>query len=157
MITDFKNNKTTEGANKGGLCSFRFCPLSYVDVMPMATGGEYLGTITFESGKGWLTGYATYDTLDWDEQPQGGGLYEPKLKGFCPIDEPDNVAMFEEMKADRFLILAKDRHGREVLSGAIDAGLVFDFRRGKGGRGNNLHGQFFEFGGVILPRPSYYY
>ncbi len=157
MITDFKNNKQTEQSNKSGLCSFKFCPVSFVDQMPLASDGAYIDPITFHSGKNWLNGYATYDTLLWDEDPQGGGLFAPSLKGFCPTDEPDNVALFTAMRAERFLILAKDRHGREVLSGNIQHGLIFNFKRTKGNRANNAQGQMFEFGGIVLPWPSYYY
>lgn len=156
-ITNFRKNPSYENGNKGGLQSFRFCPVEWVDVMPMVADGAYLTTITFVATRGWLTGYASKDTLLWDEEPQGGNLYKPVLKGFCPTDEKVNLALFELMKGKQFLVLAKDMHDREVLCGKPDSGLIFSFKRGKGNRGNNHHGQDFEFGGVALPWPGYYY
>jgi hypothetical protein len=156
-ITNFKQNLSTEGFNKGGVCSFKFCPVEWVETMPLAADGIYIDTITFITGKDWLVGYGTLDTVSWDEDSQGDQLYKPLLKGFVPTDEEDNVALFEAMKGKQYLILATDRHGREVLSGRPDAGLVFGFKRSKGMRQDNKHGQVFEFGGVVLPWPSYYY
>jgi hypothetical protein len=155
-ITNFKENPLTERANKGGLCSFQFAPVEWVETMPLAADGEYLGTVDFISGKTWLSGYATKDTLNWVEE-ENNELYKPALKGFCPTDEPDNLALFASMKKTTYIILCKDRHGRYVLSGKPDGGLFFTFKRSKGNIGDNHHGQDFEFGGAVLPWPSYYY
>lgn len=156
-ITSFQNNKTTEGGSKGGLCNFRFCPVEWVETMPLVADGEYIDTIVFTSGKDWLTGYAAADTLLWNEEPVGNNLYKPLLKGYSPIDEDVNLSLFEQMNGKEFLVLAEDRHGRLVLSGVPSAGLKFSYSRSKGTRQNNLNGMDYEFGNVVLPWPSYYY
>lgn len=157
MITDFYNSKATEGYNKGGVCSFKFAPCSDIDALPRVADAQYLGTVTFKSGKTWLNGYAAYDTLDFDENPKGAGLYQPVLRGLSLVDEPNNLALFERMQSERFIILVKDRHGREVIAGTLKRGLKFTFKRTKGKRTNNNHGIEFEFGGRIYPWPAYYY
>lgn len=105
-------------SNLGGCKSFKFAPESYISSIGIATNLN-ITTITFESGYDWLTGYATFESLKFEEKQKNsrnGVQYDIIISGFIPKDNSTDLVNLNEMKSKKFIVVVEDNNNNERIA-----------------------------------------
>ncbi|MBS7565102.1 hypothetical protein KHS38_11865 [Mucilaginibacter sp. Bleaf8] len=157
MITDFPS---IERAYLPGLVSFAFIPSQYIQTLPPVSQGTITQLVKLRSADRFLNGLSVIRKLSFDEEgatDDNGTIYNWKVTGFYPGDDPAAAALFAEMEADhiRHLVIAKDHAGRRRLIG-YNAPLTFTAVFNSGIEPGDAIGYTFTFTGRGKQRAPLY-
>jgi len=156
MLTDFPSKKPY---NPGGYNAFQFIPYYNVEAYPMIANSQVLVPLELSPGAAWLTGYATMETLSYDEAPQrdeAGPYYTLTVSGFVPGDTQGLIDLVHQMQSQRFIVLVHDSLGKQRLVGTPRAPLDFAAAFGSGKMRADQKGFNITFSGVsTFPSPVY--
>jgi len=134
MITSFPSKWLY---NPGGLRHFKFMPAYQVINQPLIRDSEITEPFTFSPGLSWLDGYATAETLNFNEpgtDSENGTIYDPEISGFVPGDKLDLIRLMSKMDRQPFLVLITDALGQLRVCGSHGYPLTFlsSFNSGTG-------------------------
>lgn len=156
MVTDITR---IEGQNTGGNKEFYFAPIQDVDTIPLASGREISGSITFKAGKGWLKCVCSDESRGYGENQKAsehGSIYTISISGFVRSDSTSVRSNLDLMTYMRFIALVKDNNNQQRLVGNFFEQLDFSFTFAGGSRIADLRGYQIEFSGdFTLPAPIY--
>lgn len=156
MISSFPTKKPY---NPGGYHSFRFTPAYLVTAFPMISNARAIVPLSFTAGNDWLQGYATTETLTYDEEPVNDGngtYYNYTVAGFVPGDLADLIYLVSAMEKMRHIVLIRDTAGILRLVGSPAAPLDFIATYGSGAARTDQKGFNFKFTGSSLYRSPVY-
>jgi hypothetical protein len=156
MISDFPAKKDY---NPGGYLSFQFAPAQLVASFPMIANSKTVVPVAFLAGYDWFNGYATTETLVFNEEPafdEGGTYYNITVTGFAPGDKPELVDLIGLMADNRFILQVKDTAKINRLVGTPKSPLDFSATFGSGGARADQKGFTFNFTGQALYRAPVY-
>src|ERR1700754_3213781 len=125
MISNFPAKKAY---NPGGYKSFQFIPYYQVSGFPAITAMKNLSQVIFYETYDWLNGYATAETLSYDEEytpDENGGFYDLTITGFIPGDQVDLIDIMDTMPFNRFIVMILDTKGVTRLVGSTSTPLDF--------------------------------
>lgn len=131
----------------GGIQTFWFVPVNDVAALGDIILNE-LQSITFETDKDWLTGYAVYDSKQFSEdkkENKSGIRFLRSLKMFYPGFDLAAVNQMQEMQLTQFICAYKDFNGLYKLAGTLDNPLNFKYKLITGKTGSNAQGYDMEF------------
>lgn len=132
MITDFPKKKYY---NLAGLRSFQFVHVSEVFQYPIFRDGKAFGDLQLIGDLQLKAGYATYETLEFAENPvnsPNGVYYEQEITGFAPGDAAEMLDVISNMEDNEFVVLITDARGQRRIVGGYGYPLIFlsDFTTG---------------------------
>lgn len=157
MITNFPDKKPY---NLGGYLSFIFSPVQYISGYTRSLAGNVQSAlVAFSAGAGWLTGYATRETLAYTEETQlddNGNYYNLTVAGFVPGDKPELEQILAEMEMRRHLVVLKDPAGILRIIGSKAQPLDFSASFGSGAARADQKGYTFKFTGASSVRAPQY-
>ena len=107
-----------------------------------------LQSITFETDKDWLTGYAVYDSKQFSEdkkENKTGIRFLRSLKMFYPGFNVAVINQMAEMHTTQFLVAYKDFNGLYKIAGTLENPLNFKYKLATGKDGSNAQGYDMEF------------
>lgn len=115
--------------NPGGLGSFYFVPKYEIDRFPKVANGMAQQHVTFKNSSYWYLGYASSDSLEFDEKSQtsdNGRYFDVNLDGAYPGDFLEIVALFNEMGnfTISYVLVFVDHLGKQRIAG-LDGDLFF--------------------------------
>lgn len=145
MITNFPKKKSY---NPGGLRSFRFVPRSWILGYPPIINNKITGEVTLLPGREWLTGYATAETLAFEENGKdspNGVYYDQSIPGFAPGDHEDLLDLIQSMEGNEFVALVVDARGQTRLVGGYGYPLKFISDYSSGTMRSDGKGFSYEF------------
>lgn len=125
MIGNFPNKPLY---NPGGYRSFLFIPRNDVATYPLVNNGSSILPLGLQQFGAWYNGYATYETLQYSEEPETnehGTFYKPLLTGFLPGDSASHISLMQNMEQQLFLVLLTDAKGFKRLIGTPSNPLIF--------------------------------
>jgi hypothetical protein len=130
-----------------------------VQSYPMISNARALVPVGTWSDIPWFQGYATRETLVYEEEPQNTGngeYYIQTITGFAPGDRPELIDLMESMPYTKYLTLIKDPLAKLRLVGTPIMPLTFSAKFSTGGLRSDQKGFFFKFTGESLKRaPAY--
>jgi hypothetical protein len=125
----------------------------------MISDGSAIVAAALSGSSSWYDGYATRETLSFEEEPQndGHGSYlKPIISGFVPGEAASLISVMDSMPLYRFLVIIKDPLGRQRLVGSPVMPLNFSAKFGSGTARPDAKGFNFKFYGDSLnPAPVY--
>ena len=126
--------------------------------MPAATNHVINTAITIVNA--WLQGYATYETLQFTEEPiksSHGESYRQTLSGFIPGESAELAALIYSMEQTKdFVLLITDNRGNTRVAGSNAMPLEFSASFSSGDQRSATKGYSFKFTGDSLTRaPTY--
>jgi len=125
----------------------------------MISNGSALVPVSLVNSAVWLKGYATRETLSFDEETQvneHGTYYTPVISGLAPGEAAPLIDIIENMPLQRFLVIIKDPLGRQRLVGSPMMPLNFSAKFGSGSARPDAKGFNFKFYGESLNRAPVY-
>lgn len=132
--------------NMGGGASFRFTAISNIDTWPLAIDNEITAPIVFVDDALVFEGYATEDSLDFNEQYDANSmLYNSTLAGRTPIVSSAQTTIFRKMAGTHLICFYTDNNGVERIMGSPKNPCLFTFGNGSGQAGGTANGYSFSF------------
>ena len=131
----------------GGIQKYWFVPVNDVAALGDIILNE-LQSITFETDKDWITGYAVYDSKQFSEdkkENKTGIRFLRSLKMFYPGFDLAAVNQMAEMHTTQFLVAYKDFNGLYKVAGTLENPLNFKYKLATGKDGSNAQGYDIEF------------
>lgn len=154
MITSFIE---FENESMGGCESFRFIPVNHTQSLADAVNSVTASLPVAKTGKSILTGLAVMDTLSFSEgqeETNAGPFFKTLIKGFVPKLSVAYIALFNELKQGRHIVIIKDNNGLERICGTITHGLKFTFDQDTKDAPSGANGISFKFyGDFTEPSP----
>lgn len=147
------------GDNIGGVHKFWFIPARQVDSIPEPNGQVIDQDIVLKSGAAFYEGYSTLETLRFEEdheKSEHGNFYEQVLGGFYPKESPGVTQQFEEMAADRFIVIFQDNNNYYKLLGSLENPLRFEADMDTTDTPGGRNGYTFEFRREADKRAPFY-
>lgn len=145
--------------NMPGNSSFQFCPSIGIDSIPDIEDCEITTAITFKTGYSWYNGVSISKQLEFDEKEsskKAGNIFSRYVKGFYPKQSKEILALFNEMKNQKFILKIMDNNGYYRIVGNLEAPLRFNFSAKTGSLKSGVNGYSFMFD-VEAPEPSPFY
>jgi hypothetical protein len=156
MINNFPVHKTY---TPGGYASFRFLSHNLVTTYPMISEGKALVPVATENNVAFFDGYATRETLNYEEEPVDNGngtYYNLTVSGFVPGEAAALIDLMETLAYYRHLVIVKDPLGLQRLVGSPAAPLDFQAKFNSGTARPDSKGFNFKFTGQSLYRSPVY-
>lgn len=155
MITNFP---ALAAHNSGGYSSFKFIPSIYITAFPSATNHIISAAVTTLSA--WLDGYATYETLKFEEETiksSHGESYRPEISGFIPGESAElTQLLFEMEQIKKFVVQITNNRGKIRIVGSPGMPLEFASDFNSGSERISSKGFTFKFAGDSLNRAPFY-
>ncbi len=155
MIIDFPE---FDNESMGGCSSFQFIPVKHTQSLANPVDCVIPSMPVPISGKSITNGLSIMDTLSFNEKPvdhDAGSFFKTEISGFVPKLTPGYLALFNEMRRYRHIVMPTDNNGCVHVCGTLTLGLKFSFERDTketpaGGNGF----QFKFYGEFIEPSPT---
>jgi len=156
MITNFPANPKQ---NLGGLSSFQFVPAFQVITFPQVINNALITALTLFTGKTWLNGYATHESLRFREtvkDSEQGDVFEQLITGFMPGDSHELKTLIAEMEqVKKFFVIVNDRSLKKLVGYPLEP-LEFSADFDSGGQRSDAKGYNFKFAGrSVFRAPKY--
>ncbi|MGY4385660.1 hypothetical protein ACVWYN_002706 [Pedobacter sp. UYP24] len=156
MISNFPTKKLS---NLGGLKGFKFIPSFHISVAPPISEGVITSAIVLQPGKSWLNGYATPETLEYNEEAKdsdNGVIFTCHLSGFVPGDFPELNSLLNTMAGLPFCVQFYNAKNELRIAGTQGQPLIFSYTFKSGSARSDSKGYQFEFlGESICSAPAY--
>jgi hypothetical protein len=156
MFSNFPTKKLT---NLGGLRSFKFIPDHYLLTYPVIRDGQITSALSILPGKTWFEGYATPETLDFNEDitdSENGPVVKQIISGFVPGDDPVLVNLLRKMVGVSFCVQFTNPKNEVRIAGTNGYPLTFSSKYSSGSARADSKGFRFEFSGEsIYSAPAY--
>jgi hypothetical protein len=154
MITDFPE---FENESMGGNISFQFIPINNTQSISDAVSCAVAALPTPKGGKSILDGLAILGTLSFIEkmdETAAGHYYKTEIKGFVPYLSAAYLALFNEMKQARHIVMPTDSNGKVRVCGTLTNGMKFTFDQDTKEAASGANGFSFMFSGQFTePSP----
>jgi len=137
-----------EPYNIGGCQDFKFIPANQFPSILIPANLEVNTAISIPNPHRWLFGYATYNTLLFEEKQEeslSGYLFLTSITGFYPKITPSILSQLHLMTKEHFIVLLTDRNGITRLCGTKDNPLIFTFHQTSGTAVSDRPGISFTF------------
>lgn len=149
MIRSFPRYRGSD--NLGGIQqAFYFLAVSEIERLPVLLKGIRSGAIQTVGGTKWHVGYATMETLLYQEpqtREHAGTIWSAELSGICPQDSELLRNLFEEMSLQKFVVIFRDSNGRTKIAGSLEEPLQFSYSPTTGDKVETLNAYSFRFHG----------
>ena len=132
----------------GGCESFLFTPKNYVNKIPKAANYVISSAIEMLPGYSLLGGIALRDTLQFketEESTESGSKYKTQITGMVPKLTPEYLALFEEMKQYRHIVIISDNNQNKMICGKMRAGMKFTYSSDSSKSPSGVSGYQFSF------------
>ncbi|HEY0056296.1 MAG TPA: hypothetical protein VGB63_13145 [Pedobacter sp.] len=142
--------------NRGGYLKFDFIP--YYDILSfpaIINNTVKRNQILLHAGKSWYQGYATNQTLQFNDSPEktnNGTYFILKVAGLVPGDKPELTNLLFEMESTHFVVRLTDTRGKIKIIGSPTFPLEFKANFNSGDQRNSGKGYAIEFFGNALHR-----
>lgn len=116
--------------NFGSLRFFRFAPLVDLVSVDRPRSFEVHGPVNFQSGKDWLNGYASQDSIGLSiegMEAAGGPFCRFSMSFFVPQLSIENSRNFDEMVQHRFILDILDMNLKRRIVGDHRDGVAFKY------------------------------
>lgn len=155
MITDFPAKPVY---NQGGYSTFKFIPHLFITSFPAAVN-HVISTAIITSSP-WLNGYATYETLQFNEEDIKSGhgkSYRAQISGFIPGEYPElTQLLFEMEQMEKFVVQLRNSQGKIRIIGSPERPLEFSSVFSSGDQRSSAKGYTLKFTGDELNRAPFY-
>lgn len=115
----------------GGIDSFKFVEAAGVDIFPADNDLEINeSAIILKPGYAWQTGYADFNTLQFDEDPintPNGVVVGSDFKGFLPDDLLSNMRSLQHSFNKKYILVFKTHQGTSRVVGTPEDPCAFSF------------------------------
>jgi len=137
-----------DNESMGGCESFRFIPCKHTQSEAIPTDSVVTSLPVPKAGKAILDGLAVMRTLSFVENEDtvnAGDFYKTVIKGFVPKLDSAYLALFNEMRRYRHIVICKDNNGVERVCGTIAHGMIFSFNQDTKDAPAGANGFSFQF------------
>lgn len=132
--------------NMGGGSSFYFTDVRNIATWPKAIDNKISTAITFVDNNEVFTGYATEDTLDFNENYNPDSLlHNCELAGKTPITGAAQTTTMRNMVGKHLICFFTDNNGLERIIGSPLNPAVFTYGNGTGQSGGASNGYSYRF------------
>lgn len=145
--------------NFPGLSRILFAPVDNVSSIPSAEDLLLNGDITLTGITSFYTMYGTIETMQLEyaqENTEHGEKYNLKVSAFIAnLSRDPKDINFDEMKEQKFIVVAIDENGKQRLFGSLEAPMFFTMSASSGAGARDRNGASVTFYGESDHVPYY--